>query len=307
MPLIETSEAVTGEVHVPVFADEVVSSLVTHKEGLYIDGTVGAGGHAQKILSQLGDRGRVLGMDRDLEILHIAEQKLASFTSSFVPRHSSYEDLKGACSLLGVEAVDGILLDLGVSSLQLDSAERGFSFLRDGPLDMRMDRAEETTAQSIVMHSSEKDLEKFFREYGEERFARKLARVIVRERTHHSFETTHELAALISKNMPPHVRYGRIHPATRVFQALRIVVNHELEKLKNFLERAPRFLKKGGRLVILSYHSLEDRIVKQSFVAAEKMGEMVRLTRKPLVPSEEEIRMNPRARSAKMRVAERTL
>ncbi|MGH7198840.1 MAG: 16S rRNA (cytosine(1402)-N(4))-methyltransferase RsmH [Candidatus Omnitrophota bacterium] len=286
------------EIHRPVLVSEVIDQLRIRPEGKYIDGTIGAGGHTEEILKKLGEKGRVLGIDRDPEILNVVREKME------VPLyHGSFEDLDQACDLLGTRQVDGILLDLGISSLQVDRPERGFSFMKEASLDMRMDPSDRTTAEEIIRKSSERELERILRDYGEEPFARKIAAAIVERRRRRPIDTTTELAEVISKAIPvwPH----RLHPATRTFQALRIAVNRELDRLKIFLERAPAVLASGGRLVILSYHSLEDRIVKQSFVRWEMEGVLRRITKKPIRPSEAEILENPRARSAKMRVAEK--
>jgi 16S rRNA (cytosine1402-N4)-methyltransferase len=288
-------------VHRPVLVREALDLLVTKENGVYIDGTVGAGGHAGEILKRLGAGGRLLGIDRDSDILELARERLAGDARAVLHR-GSFEDLEEALQILGVPKVDGIFVDLGVSSLQLDRAERGFSFSKDAPLDMRMDRMGGGTAAELLEEAPEKELERILKEYGEERFARRIARRIVDERRKHPVRTTAELAALVSRAVPRGA--GRIHPATRTFQALRIAVNGELDRLDAFLDRVPAALAPGGRVAVISYHSLEDRRVKRAFVEAERSGILRRLTRKPVVPSEGEIRENPRARSAKLRVAE---
>lgn len=297
------------EIHRAVLVDEVVRHLLSRPEGVYIDGTVGAGGHAEAILKKLGEKGRLLGIDRDEEILNLAEKRLEPFRERILFHHGSYEDLEQACDLLGTRQVDGILLDLGISSFQVDSAGRGFSFAKEADLDMRMDRsdsmADAVTAGEIVQKSSERELEKILRELGEEPFARKIAGAIVEERRLRPIETTTALAALVAKTVPRRAWPRRIHPATRTFQALRIAVNRELDRLTAFLENVPAHLAPGGRLVILSYHSLEDRIVKQSFVRREREGIFKRLTKKPIRAGEAEIAENPRARSVRMRAVEK--
>jgi 16S rRNA (cytosine1402-N4)-methyltransferase len=289
-------------IHRPVLVRETLDLLVTKPDGVYVDGTVGAGGHAGEILKRLGAGGRLLGIDRDSDILERARERLAGDARAVLHR-GTFEDVGTALEVLGAPQVDGILADLGVSSLQLDRGERGFSFSKDAPLDMRMDPTGGPTAAEYLAGAPEKDLERVLREYGEERFARRIARRIVEERRKHPVETTAELAALVSRAVP---RSGRIHPATRTFQALRIAVNGELDRLDAFLERAPAALAPGGRIAVISYHSLEDRRVKRAFLEGEKSGVLRRLTKKPVTPTEAEIRENPRARSAKLRVAERT-
>ena len=284
--------------------EEVVRALVTRAEELLIDGTVGAGGHAEALLSR--GSAKLVGIDRDEAVLKIATKRLEVFHEKFISLHGSYENLERACALLGSPSVDGVLLDLGLSSFQMDSAERGFSFSREAALDMRMDANDSVTAADLLQRSSQKELEKIFRDYGEESFASRIAATVVEERRrHHQLETTTEFANLVSRVIPRKAWPRRIHPATRVFQGLRIAVNHELERLDKFLEKIPSFLSPGGRVAILSYHSLEDRRVKTAFRSLEDRGVMKRLTKKPLRPTEEEIEKNPRARSAKLRVAEK--
>lgn len=294
-------------IHQPVLVREVLEALKIRSDGVYLDGTVGAGGHAFQILESLGEGGRLLGIDRDREILKIASARLETYGKRKFLLQESYENLEYMCQSAGVERVDGILLDLGVSSLQLDQAERGFSFLREAPLDMRMDPEEGRSAQEVLAQVSQKELEKIFRSLGEEPFSGRIARVIVETRRQHPIRTTQDLSDLILQAIPRRFSsgYQRLHPATRVFQALRIFVNRELERLESFLNKAPNFLSVGGRLVILSYHSLEDRLVKNYFRDWGKKGVLKRVTKKPMGASEEEKEKNPRSRSVKMRVAER--
>lgn len=270
-----------------------------------MDGTVGAGGHARAILEALDSKGRLIGMDRDPEVLNIAKENLKDFGERFIPYHGSYENLEEARRLSHTEAFDGILLDLGVSSLQLDHPERGFSFKQEGPLDMRMDSTETVTAAEIVQKASEKELEKIFCDYGEERFAKRIARLLIERRRSEKIQTTTELAQLISQAIPRPAWPHKIHPATRAFQGLRIAVNRELDRLQNFLEQAPDSLTPLGRLAILAYHSLEDRIVKQTFVKWHQQKLLRRITKKPIFGSEAEIHKNPRARSVRLRVIEK--
>ena len=288
--------------HQPVLLDEVVRSLVTDREGIYIDGTLGGAGHTKSILKALGREGRLLGIDRDSEALEKAKSELREFTRvSFL--HGTYDDLERAMEFLGTDKVDGLLLDLGLSSLQLDQPSRGFSFRQEGALDMRFDPTEGITAAEVIADRSENELERIFREYGEEPFARRIARRIVEARRNDAIETTLELASLVAREVPR--RSQRIHPATKIFQALRIFVNQELERLERFLGKAPQCLRPGGRLVVLSYHSLEDRRVKQAMVQWGREGVMKRITKKAIRPGLEEIEKNPRSRSVRMRVGER--
>lgn len=294
------------QVHRPVLVREVLDLLVTKPDGIYVDGTLGAGGHAEALLGRIGPEGRLMGVDRDSDILEIArarlsgDQRISFHHGSFDELGDEKEDEEGI-----VPAIDGVLLDLGVSSLQLDRAERGFSFSKTAPLDMRMDPWTGDSAADFIAEASEKKLEEILREYGEEPFARRIARTIVLMRRTRPIKTTTALADVVSSAIPRGAWPKRIHVATRTFQAVRIAVNGEMERLENFLRDIPGRLNPGGRVAVISYHSLEDRRVKQAFVAAEKSGVLKRLTKKPIIPSEEEIRENPRSRSAKLRVAER--
>jgi len=290
--------------------DEVVRQIVVKPDGFYIDGTVGAGGHLEALSKNLQAAAQrdektvhLLGIDRDAHILEVAKRKLYGRDVRFF--HGVFDELERAVEVLGVERVDGILLDLGVSSLQLDQAERGFSFAKEAALDMRMDDSEQVTAADLIAESSEEELIRILRTYGEERFARRIARTLIEERRRRSIDTTGELAAIVSRAIPRKAWPRRIHPATRTFQALRIAVNRELDHLERFLEKAPHFLNRGGRVAVISYHSLEDRLVKHSFLKWMREGVLERLTKKPMTPTESEIAENPRARSAKLRVAEK--
>ena len=294
--------------HVPVLLEEVLQVLDCRPGRVYADGTVGGGGHSRGVLEKSSPTGRVIGLDWDEEALERARKNLSPFAGRFELRRANYRDFKVVLESLSIPAVDGVLLDLGVSSEQLESRDRGFSFRWDAPLDMRMSQETITTAQDLVRKLPAAELETLLREFGEERWARRIARNIVRARQKGPLRTTRELVGVIERSVPPH--RGGIHPATRTFQALRISVNEELDNLKVFLADAPELLKPGGRLCILSYHSLEDRIVKNRFrewVRGEgrKTPPFRLLTPKPVVPSEEEISRNPRARSAKMRAIEK--
>jgi len=295
--------------HRPVMVTEVLEWLRPRPGGCYLDATVGEGGHAEAILEASGPDGRVIGFDRDSHVLAVAGERLAGYGLRCTLVQGDYREMDERWPLLGVETVDGILLDLGLSSYQLDQPERGFSFRTDGPLDMRFDPSQGATAADLVARSSDEELGQWLREYGEERWARRIARAIVRHREREPLLTTQQLASVIERAVPPAARHGRIHPATRTFQALRIVVNRELDELGDALERLIARLTSGGRLCVLTYHSLEDRIVKHRFraIAAAREGAasgLTVLTKRPLRPSPEEIEANPRARSAKLRVIE---
>lgn len=285
---------------------EVLSGLNCRSGHIYVDGTVGEGGHAQAILMQSAPAGHLLGLDRDPEAVREAATRLAPFSSRFRLFHSCYEQLGDILRQCQIEHVDGILLDLGLSTHQLKKSGRGFSFTGEENLDMRMDpESQALTATEILNTYSEPHLTKLFRELGEERWARRIARRIVNARASTPIHTTAQLVKLIYQAIPSHGSRRRLHPATRVFQALRIAVNQELERLTAFIPLAIDLLTPEGRLVVISYHSLEDRIVKHHFLSLEKAGRMRRLTRKPLTPGRVEVRHNPRARSAKLRVAEK--
>jgi len=294
--------------HLPVLLEEVLQVLDCRPGRVYADGTVGGGGHTRGVLERSSPTGRVIGLDWDEEALERARKNLSPFAGRFELRRANYRDFQTVLESLSIPAVDGVLLDLGVSSEQLESRDRGFSFRWDSPLDMRMSQETMTTAQDLIRKLPAAELENLLREFGEERWARRIARNIVRARQKAPLRTTRELVEVIERSVPP--RRRGIHPATRTFQALRISVNEELDNLKGFLAHAPELLKPGGRLCIISYHSLEDRIVKNRFREWARGEERKRtpvrlLTPKPVVPSEEEISRNPRARSAKMRAIEK--
>jgi 16S rRNA (cytosine1402-N4)-methyltransferase len=287
--------------------EEVLVGLNCRPGRLYVDGTVGEGGHAAAILDCSAPDGRLWGLDRDPTVLTATATRLAHHASRFQLFHRSYSQLGELLEETQVAGVDGILLDLGLSSRQLQTSERGFSFQGDQPLDMRFNPENGgVTAAHLLNRSPQATLEKIFWEYGDEPRARRLARLVVEARRRHPFRTTQQLVDVIKQAMGPGWRSrGRLHPATRVFQALRIAVNRELELIADFLEQAPGWLAEGGRLVVIAYHSLEDRLVKEKMAAWDRAGVMARLTRKPLVPTPEEVSRNPRARSAKLRIAEK--
>ncbi|PYX33389.1 MAG: 16S rRNA (cytosine(1402)-N(4))-methyltransferase [Acidobacteria bacterium] len=293
--------------HAPVLLKEAIDFLNVRRGGTYIDATVGLGGHSYEIARRLGAPGHLIGVDKDPAAIEIAGFSLRASGSGQTDwptvdlRHGSFADLTNDQR---PTTIDGLLADLGVSSLQLDSAARGFSFQADGPLDMRMDPRSERTAEQVVNHLDERELADVIYEFGEERRSRRIARAIVRSRP---IQTTAQLADVISAAARPMNREERrIHPATRTFQALRIFVNRELDDLKALLEAAPRILKPGGRVVVISFHSLEDRIVKDAFREGAMKDRYFRLlTKKPVTATEEENDRNPRARSAKLRAAEK--
>ena len=305
------------EEHIPVLYDELLDHLQPRPGGRYIDGTVGAGGHAAGILEQSAPDGRLLAFDRDLEALAFAREQLSRFGDRVQYLHASYAEMGQIAPEYGFDNVDGIVLDLGLSSRQLAQAPRGFSFLKEGPLDMRFDTTGGTTAADLVNELPESELADIFWKYGEEKHSRRYAQAIVRARP---LETTSELADLIEKEAPGWVRRKRIHPATQVFQALRIAVNEELSMLERGLKAGVELLRSGGRFAVISFHSLEDRLVKNYFrdltkdcvcpprqpictCNTEPVLELV--SRKVIMAGDQEIEENPRSRSARLRVAEK--
>jgi 16S rRNA (cytosine1402-N4)-methyltransferase len=310
MPSVEPSEFATESafLHIPVLSQEVLAGLrlssdqdddqpleidSTVETLYYLDATVGGGGHSSLILAACPNL-KLTALDQDLQALEAAQQKLAEAVGRIQFQHCNFADFDPKD-----QQFDGILADLGVSSAQFDWGERGFSFRQEAPLDMRMNQQQDLTAAEIVNTWDETELANLIYSYGEERLSRKIARRIVERRP---FETTAQLAETIFHSVPRSYRYGRIHPATRTFQALRIAVNRELDVLQTFLQKAPLWLKPGGRLAIISFHSLEDRIVKHALKESEYLRV---ITKKPIVPTDAEIESNPRSRSAKLRVAER--
>jgi 16S rRNA (cytosine1402-N4)-methyltransferase len=302
--------------HQPVLYQEIIHALQPHAGGRYVDGTLGAGGHARGIMEASAPDGQLLGLDVDPQALALARKNLAPYEQRIHLAQASYTSLSMQLAQLEWDAVDGILLDLGASSMQFDTPERGFSFLHDAPLDMRFGPRVPQTAADLVNKYSERELADLIYQYGEERDSRKIARAIVRARPIH---TTRELVAVIEAVSPR--RGDRVHPATRTFQALRIAVNQELASIQEVLPQAAAALKAGGRLAVISFHSLEDRIVKDFFreqsrdlvnppyeriYENERTATLKEVNRKPITPSEAEIQSNPRARSAKLRIVEKT-
>ena len=306
--------------HQPVLVHEVLKYLFHVPDGIYVDGTVGTAGHSLAIGKRLTGKGRLICLDRDPDAVSLSRKRLAFLGDSVKVIKASYTDLDKLIKDLGFDALDGVLLDLGMSSHQLEKSGRGFSFSRDEALDMRMDPDDELTAHHLVNNLSPRDLENILRNYGEEKRAKLIARAIVQARAKTPIETSFQLAGAIKSASPAHYRFRAKHPATRAFQALRIAVNRELQNIDTFLNMIPSLMAKGGRLVILSYHSLEDRRVKQAMMnweknctcppdlprcACGKTAIFRRLFKKGVKPSPTEIEKNPRARSAILRAAER--
>ncbi len=287
--------------HVPIMVSEVIALLEPENGGLIVDGTLGLGGHAENILESTVD-GRVIGFEWDREAAVLAVERLKKFGDRFRLINGSYADIDSELAALGIDRVDGVLVDLGVSSLQIDRGERGFSFKKDAPLDMRMSQNLKRTAADIVNGATETELADIFYFYGEERQARRIARFIVEERKSSAIAATIQLSELVARAVPRRFHPDKIHVATRVFQGLRIAVNGELDNLNRLLGKAPAVLRKGGVFCVISFHSLEDRMVKQAFKGDDRLRV---LTGRPLQPGDEEKSVNPRARSAKLRGAVR--
>jgi 16S rRNA (cytosine1402-N4)-methyltransferase len=290
-------------VHRPVLLKEALEFLNVRPDGIYIDATLGAGGHAEQILQVLQQgQGKLLGIDCDPAALAVARERLRAFGEKLIVQEGNFAEIDALHRARGLPPADGLLADLGLSSMQLEDATRGFSFSLPGPLDMRMDPTREKTAEAVVNRSSERDLANLVFQLGEERHSRRIARAIVKARP---IRSTTELAQVVTRAIPSRAGLHQIHPATRTFLALRLAVNQELENLEAFLARALEVLAPRGRLVVLSFHSLEDRLVKRAFQAWQREGKVQILTRKVVRPSQEEMRANPRSRSAKLRAAEK--
>ena len=306
--------------HKPVLLDECLDALAIKPDGIYLDGTLGRAGHSLEIARRLTEGGRLIGVDRDETALAAARQRLAEFQDRVSLVHSNFSAIHEILDSLGLDKIDGMLFDLGVSSPQLDDAERGFSYMHDAPLDMRMDRTASLTAREVVNFWPYEELRRILFEYGEERYAPVIAKHIVREREMAPIETTGRLTDIIKKAMPPAALREKQHPAKRSFQAIRIAVNGELDELEPMMEAAADRLNEGGRLAVISFHSLEDRIIKKTMqrlatgctcppefpvCVCGKKPKMKLVTRKPVVSTAAELEYNPRARSAKLRVAEK--
>ena len=307
-------------VHKSIMLEEVIESLAIKPNGIYVDGTLGGAGHSSEIVKRLGEDGRLIGIDQDGEAIEAATKRLKPYKDKVTIVRSNYAQMKEVLRDLGIPKVDGILLDLGVSSYQLDNAERGFTYREDVPLDMRMDQRQKMTARDIVNDYSESELYRVIRDYGEDRFAKNIAKHIVAERAKDPIETTGQLNEIISHAIPMKIQKTSGHPSKRTFQALRIELNHELDVLRDTLDDMIDLLNPGGRLCIITFHSLEDRIVKSSFRKNENpcicpshfpvcvCGNVSKgkvITRKPILPSEEELAVNSRSKSAKLRIFER--
>ena len=307
--------------HYSVLINETIENLNIKPDGIYVDGTLGGGGHAYQVASRLSEKGRLIGIDQDADAIAAAGERLKEFGDKITIIRSNYANMKEELHRIGVEKVDGIVLDLGVSSFQLDTPERGFTYRdENAPLDMRMDDRQSLTAKDIVNGYSEMDLYRIIRDYGEDKFAKNIAKHIVQERAKKTIETTGELTEVIRASIPMKVQVTGGHPAKRTFQAIRIELNKELEVLQNNLDDMIDLLNPGGRICIITFHSLEDRIVKTNFKRNEnpctcpsdfpvcvcgKKSKGKVVTRKPILPSEEELEVNSRSKSAKLRVFER--
>ena len=306
--------------HKPVLLDECLDALAIKPEGIYLDGTLGRAGHSLEIARRLSGKGRLIGVDRDETALEAAKQRLADYMDRVTLVHSNFSEIHAILDQLGIDKIDGMLFDLGVSSPQLDDAERGFSYMHDAPLDMRMDRTAALTAYDVVNGWSYEELRRILFEYGEERYAPVIAKHIVRQREQAPIETTVQLSDIIRGAMPPAALREKQHPAKRSFQAIRIAVNGELDELEPMMEAAAERLNVGGRLAVISFHSLEDRIIKKAMqrlatgctcppefpvCVCGKQPKMKLVSRKPIVSSAAELEYNHRARSAKLRVAEK--
>ena len=305
--------------HKSVLLNETIDGLNIKPDGIYVDGTLGGGGHAYEVCRRLGEKGSIVGIDQDAAAIEAASARLKDFGEKVTIVRSNYCDMKSKLHELGIDKVDGIVLDLGVSSYQLDTAERGFSYREDAPLDMRMDTRQKMTARDIVNDYTEADLYRVIRDYGEDKFAKNIARHIVRERAKRPIETTGELTEVIRQSIPMKFQKKSGHPAKRTFQAIRIELNRELDVLRDSLDDMIDLLNPGGRLCIITFHSLEDRIVKSAFRKNEnpctcppdfpvcvcgKKSKGSIITKKPILPSEEELEYNSRSKSAKLRIFE---
>jgi len=291
--------------HTPVMLKEALEYLNLSHGKIIVDATLGTGGHAQEIMERISPGGKLIGIDRDQESISVAKARLEKFGDSCIFVHGNFMDIEEILKKLNIKKVDGILFDLGISSFQLENPERGFSFQNEGPLDMRMDRESYISAYDLVNNLNEEELSNLLWGFGQERWHNRIAHLLVREREKHPITTTRELSDIVVKAVPYKYRHFRIHPATRTFQAVRIAVNRELETLQAAIDKAVTLLDKKGRICVISFHSLEDRIIKFSFRKAAAADLIDIVTTKPLVPDEPEVHLNPASRSAKFRVAER--
>ncbi|CEN84092.1 16S rRNA (cytosine(1402)-N(4))-methyltransferase RsmH [Paraclostridium sordellii] len=306
--------------HVSVLLNECIDNLNIKPDGVYVDCTMGGAGHSKEIVKKLSKDGLFIGFDQDINAINTARERLSEYSDRVKFVHGNFENLKEELENLGIYKIDGVLADLGVSSHQLDEADRGFSYMQDAPLDMRMDVRCSFSAHDVVNTYSEEELAKIIKDYGEDNWAKRIAKFIVEERKEKSIETTGELVDIIKKAIPKKARIDGPHPAKRTFQAIRIEVNNELGVITNMIDDAAQMLNEGGRICIITFHSLEDRIVKKEFkdlatdcicpsylpiCQCDKEALVKVITRKPILPTTEEVEENPRSRSAKLRVAER--
>lgn len=304
--------------HVPVLLNETIEGLNIKEDGIYVDGTLGGGGHTYEILKRV-PRGKVIGIDQDEYAINTAKERLKEF-SNFIAVKDNFKNISDVLDNLNIDKIDGMILDLGVSSFQLDIPERGFSYRYDAPLDMRMDKNQKISARHVINGYDERELTRIIQEYGEEKWAARIAKFIVKEREEEFIDTTSQLVRIIKKAIPKKVRQDGSHPAKKTFQAIRIEVNKEIQILENAITDAVGRLNKNGRICIITFHSLEDRIVKQTFnylykdcicppkipkCICDKKREIKIITKKPIFPSTEEIDINNRARSAKLRISEK--
>lgn len=306
--------------HVSVLLNECIENLNIKPDGVYVDCTMGGAGHSREIAKRLSDKGRLVCFDQDINAINVAKDRLKEYNDRVVLVHSNFENLKEELESRGIYKIDGVLADLGVSSHQLDEADRGFSYMHDARLDMRMDDRSSMSAWQVVNEYSQENLYTIIKDYGEEKWAKRIAEFIVKERADHSIDTTFDLVDVIKKAIPKGARIDGPHPAKRTFQAIRIEVNNELGVINKMIRDAVSMMNKGGRICIITFHSLEDRIVKNEFrdlnkdcicpselpfCQCNKKSELKIITRKPILPSEEEVDLNPRSRSSKLRVGEK--
>lgn len=306
--------------HVSVLLNECIENLNIKPDGFYVDCTMGGAGHSKEIAKKLSKDGKLICFDQDINAINIAKERLSEFEDRVILIHSNFENIKEELEKIGIESIDGVLADLGVSSHQLDEAFRGFSYMNDAPLDMRMDDRSKMSAWDVVNTYSVDELHEMIKNYGEENWAKRIAQFIVEARNENEINTTFELVEIIKKAIPKKARIDGPHPAKRTFQAIRIEVNNELGVIKKMIDDSVSMLNKKGRICIITFHSLEDRIVKNEFkqlsldcicppelifCACDKKSEIKIITRKPILPTDKEVEMNPRSRSAKLRVAEK--
>ncbi|WP_024621817.1 16S rRNA (cytosine(1402)-N(4))-methyltransferase RsmH [Metaclostridioides mangenotii] len=306
--------------HVSVLLNECIDGLNIKPDGVYVDCTMGGAGHSKEIVKNLSSEGLFIGFDQDINAINTAKERLSEYSDRVKFVHSNFENIKSELEKLGITKIDGVLADLGVSSHQLDEADRGFSYMQDAPLDMRMDVRSEFSAYDVVNNYSEDELNRIIKEYGEENWSRRIAKFIVEAREESPIQNTGELVEIIKKAIPKKARIDGPHPAKRTFQAIRIEVNNELGVITSLIRDVASIMNKGGRICIITFHSLEDRIVKNEFkylaidcicppelpmCQCDKEKEVKVITRKPILPSDEEVEVNPRSRSAKLRVAEK--